>query len=451
MQLLKSRFTLILLIFLQVPAMANTARHALVIGNAAYQHVEPLVNTLNDARDISADLKKSGFTVTLVENTSLDQLIEAMDRYVDRLQSAGGVGLLYYSGHGVQVDGHNYLVPIDAHIKKQSRIKYEAYSLDDALRAMAGRGSGAVNLVVLDACRDNPFAATRSVGSKGLARVSAPESTLILYATRPGDTASDNPGQRNGLFTKHLRTAIQQPGINVEQAFSNVVRNVYSESNRTQYPWKEGVLLKPFAFMPGKPSQSPNYNSNYNPNYNQGVHAESQAESQAVVSRPAATQQPVQPSQSDDELLFWQSSQQCGTQRCLQAYVETYPKGRFTKLAKAMLKPAAPARVNAPELFAVNINVEPADALIQFSGSNDRYQNGMKLKPGKYKLKISRAGYLDLNTSIILKADNTDFRFELKKKPTATTNLRTDSDAEIRTRENEEYKDSFGSPFLQTL
>ncbi len=227
---------------------ADPPRLALVIGNAAYQHAPVLRNTLNDVRDIEADLKLAEFDVTRVEDANLDTLIDAVDHFVNELHARGGVGLLYYSGHGIQVGGRNYLLPVDAQIRTTSRVRYEAYALDDALLRMGGRGAGSVNLVVLDACRDNPFAALKGAGSDGLAPVEAPESTLILYAAKPGQTASDNPGGRNGLFTKHFRLALKQTGIDVERAFSQVVRGVYHDSGRKQYPWKEGVLLEPFSF-----------------------------------------------------------------------------------------------------------------------------------------------------------------------------------------------------------
>ncbi len=231
---------------------ATTAvpRLALVIGNGGYLHTTPLVNTTNDAQDISKDLQAMGFEVMLVENANLDQTIDAVDRFTQRLHATGGVGLLYYSGHGVQVGGENYIVPIDAKLKSPSRVPYEAFALNSALDRMGGREAGAINLVILDACRDNPFSARTRGGSKGLARVSAPESTLILYATRPGETASDNPEGRNGLFTQYLRTAIKQPGVDVEKSFSDVVKAVYKASEGAQYPWKEGVLLSDFSFTP---------------------------------------------------------------------------------------------------------------------------------------------------------------------------------------------------------
>jgi hypothetical protein len=189
-------------------------------------------------------------------------------------------------------------VPVDAAMTRQSRVKYEAYALDDALARMGGRGAGSVNLVILDACRNNPFASTRSTGSRGLARVSAPESTLILYAAKPGQTASDNPSGRNGLFTEHLRKAIRRPDMDVEQAFTDVVVGVYQDSNRTQYPWKEGVLLLRFSFL----------------------------------------EEPVQSSSlRDDETALWHSMDDCGTASCYRAYLQTFPRGRYAAAASALI------------------------------------------------------------------------------------------------------------------
>ncbi|MBU0498705.1 MAG: caspase family protein [Gammaproteobacteria bacterium] len=248
---------LLLLLLLSPWSAAITAdqpRLALVIGNAAYRHVAPLVNTLNDARDIAADLRQAGFQVTEVQDADLATLIDSVEKFATQLHQTGGVGLFYYSGHGIQVDGRNYLAPIDVELKNKGRIKYEAFALDDALGPMGGRGPGSVNLVILDACRDNPFATTRGTSNRGLARVEAPESTLILYATKPGQTADDNPQERNGLFTKHLRRALKTAGLNVETAFTEVVKGVYQESGQQQYPWKEGVLLNEFHFLPGGPA-----------------------------------------------------------------------------------------------------------------------------------------------------------------------------------------------------
>lgn len=230
--------------------MTNAAqeRIALVIGNANYQHYAPLDNPLNDANDLTADLSDLGFSVTLAVDASLDTTIDLVEQFGNQLRDSDAVGLFYYAGHAIQVDGENYLVPIDARLEQSSRVPFETYRINSALGAMRGRAQGAINLIILDACRNNPFPTSTRGASRGLARVAAPESTLILYATQPGQTASDNTAGRNGLFTKHLRKAIQRAGVDVEQGFSEVVRAVYRESGGRQYPWKEGVLLKEFAF-----------------------------------------------------------------------------------------------------------------------------------------------------------------------------------------------------------
>ncbi len=328
---------LILILLSLLPAFGMTAqaaqhRQALVIGNAAYRYANPLVNTLNDARDIANELRATGFQVSEIYDADLDHLIDAMDKFVTRLHEQGGVGVLYYSGHGVQVDGENYLVPIDARLKRKSRIKYEAYALNDALSRMGGRGADSINLVVLDACRDNPFASTRGMGGKGLARVEAPESTLILYAAKPGQTASDNPEGHNGLFTKYLRQAIRRPGMNVENAFSEIVKQVYQESGRAQYPWKEGVLLHPFAFVP------------------------KERQVQQSAPDPATLPDGLNP-----EMLYWESIKDSDNPSLYQAYLGRYPQGHFVELARIKIEvarnklapkpgpaPSAPSPVSVP-------------------------------------------------------------------------------------------------------
>lgn len=300
-----------LLLFCAI-AVAADVRHALVIGNASYRHAAVLQNTLNDARDLADELQQAGFKVRRVENTGLHELIDAVDGFVNQLHASGGVGLLYYSGHGVQVDGQNYLVPVDARLQSRSKIKYEAYALNDALRRMGGRGAGSVNLVILDACRDNPFASTRSLGSKGLAKIDAPESTLILYAAKPGQTASDNPQGRNGLFTKHLRQAIRRPGVNVEVAFGDVVKEVYQESGRQQYPWKEGVLLEPFQFASGGEQQ--------------------------VQKAPAMPFPDNRAIESQADIEYWNWAKTTNSRESYQLYLDEFPSGRFAQLAKLSLQ-----------------------------------------------------------------------------------------------------------------
>ncbi len=369
-----------------------------MIGNAAYEHTKPLVNTLNDVNDIAKELKATGFQVTTLKNADLNHLIDAVDSFVAKLHQSGGVGLLYYSGHGVQVNGHNYLVPVDARLKRKSRVKYEAFSLDDALSRMGGRGAGAINLVILDACRDNPFVAAKGAGDKGLARVDAPESTLILYATKPGATASDNPGGRNGLFTKHLRKAIKQPGVNVEVSFSEVVKGVYRESNREQYPWKEGVLLSQFNFLP--------------------------AHSPPRTGQAAPVTSTVDPLQL--ELAHWSAAVKCGSAACLQDYLNRYPQGQFSGIARARLAPT----------LAFTVKPTPADARVRILNIVPAYRVGMKLKPGSYKIEVSKVGYQRHVAMYELKSGNQVYTVELLPNQVQASAPRVDviTEQEIRAR-----------------
>ena len=219
-------------------ASAASGRDALVIGNAAYEDQPPLVNTLNDARDMAAKLEELGFAVTKVENADRRALTRAVNDFIRRVRGSDGVALVYYSGHGLQANGRNYLLPVDAQIHDQLDIPTEGLAMERLLAGLDGRGDQAVNLLILDSCRDNPYTQAKGIGGKGLARLDDPPSgSLILYATKPGQTASDNPGGRNGLFTKHLLAALDRPGVKVEDAFKEVAREVIRESRRAQYPW----------------------------------------------------------------------------------------------------------------------------------------------------------------------------------------------------------------------
>ncbi len=248
---LKSALPLLLMVLLATPGWAKPERYALVIGNAAYENQPKLVNTLNDARDMAAKLKGLGFEVTQVENANRRILGRSVNNFIRQVQGSDGTVLVYYSGHGLQVNGQNYLLPVDARIEDELDVPLEALTMNRILKGLGGRGDNAVNLVILDACRNNPYKTTnqRAIGDKGLARVSAPGGSLILYATKPGETASDNPTGRNGLFTKHRLEAMDTPGLQVEETFKQVAHNVWSESGRKQYPWQEGSILGRFYFI----------------------------------------------------------------------------------------------------------------------------------------------------------------------------------------------------------
>ena len=225
---------------------ATEQRIALVIGNSAYSS-GPLKNPVNDAADMAAILKKLGFSVTLRKNARLQEMDEAIEAFGNNLKR-GGVGLFYYAGHGVQVNGTNYLLPIGAKINKEADVKYQAVDANKILDEMATANNG-LNIVMLDACRDNPFTRSFRNAARGLAIVSsAPSGTLISYSTSPGNVARDGDG-RNSPYTASLLKYMQAPGLTISDVFINVRTKVKKETG--QVPWELSSLEGQFYFVSG--------------------------------------------------------------------------------------------------------------------------------------------------------------------------------------------------------
>jgi hypothetical protein len=213
-------------------------RMALVIGNAEYTSAGKLRNTLNDAKAMSETLKKLGFDVMLVENGTYEKMKNAIYAFGDRIQDVD-VSLFFYAGHGMEVDGTNYLVPVDANIESHLDIKQKCIPLSGVTNTMEFANDEGLNMIILDACRNNPFPAGKR-GGAGLARVNAPSGTLIAYATDPGSVASDGEGS-NGLYTGEL---VKQLSVSqrIEDIFMNTRNNVEKLSEGKQRPWEEARL-----------------------------------------------------------------------------------------------------------------------------------------------------------------------------------------------------------------
>jgi TPR repeat protein len=221
-------------------------RFALVIGNSQYSS-SPLKNPVNDARDIASTLRSFGFDVALHENTSYKDMRRAIIEFGNRLRDSG-VGVFYYAGHGLQVNGRNYMVPVDAVIQGDAEVAVEAVDVDNILSRME-TARNRLNIVILDACRDDPF--TRSFRSpvQGLASIDAPIGTLIAYATAPGRVAQDASGEgANGLYTSELLKAIKIPGLRIEDVFKRVRQEVVKKTEGKQVPWEASSLTGDFSF-----------------------------------------------------------------------------------------------------------------------------------------------------------------------------------------------------------
>jgi len=238
-----------LLAFFETPAQQQPSqqRTALIIGNADYLS-GPLKNTVNDARSMARALRKSGFDVILREDVSnKDELKRVIRDFGTRLQQHG-TGLFYYAGHGLQVDGFNYIVPVNAVINSQEEVEYECVDAGFVLAMMESSRTD-INIVILDACRNNPFARSFRSANQGLASMSAPTGTIIAYATGPNAVAADGEGV-NGLYTQELLKQINAPGLRVEDVFKNVRRNVLEQSGGAQTPWETSSLIGDFYFIP---------------------------------------------------------------------------------------------------------------------------------------------------------------------------------------------------------
>jgi WD40 repeat protein len=214
-------------------------RLALVIGNANYSQAAKLTNTANDAKSMEAVLKEMNFEVTTVVDGSYEAMKEAIYTFGDRIQDVD-VSIFYYAGHGLEVDGTNYLVPVDANIQSALDVKLKTIPLTGVIRTMEFANDEGLNMIILDACRNNPFPTGKRSGGSGLARVQAPSGTLIAYATDPGSTASDGD-KANGLYTGELVKQMKIPQ-RIEDIFMNTRNQVEHMSNGTQRPWEEARL-----------------------------------------------------------------------------------------------------------------------------------------------------------------------------------------------------------------
>ncbi|MBL8521638.1 MAG: caspase family protein [Betaproteobacteria bacterium] len=225
------------------------SRVALVIGNAAYRHV-PLPNPVHDATDMAALLKEAGFEVVYRENASLKDMHLALREFGDRLKRES-LGLFFFAGHGLQVRGRNYLVPVDADIGREDEVAFSALDLQAVMEKL-DTARNHTNVILLDACRDNPFATRFKVANAGLAQIDAPPGTVVAFATAPGSTAADGSG-RNGLYTKHLLANLARPGVQIEEAFKQVRAAVRAESRGRQTPWESTSLEGELVFKPAPP------------------------------------------------------------------------------------------------------------------------------------------------------------------------------------------------------
>lgn len=374
------------LVFAAIPDFGEGAdkKVALVIGNSLYQHTTPLANPVADAKLITSALVKAGFAVSHHENVSDAQFEGEVAKFA-REAVAANIALIYYAGHGIEHRGKNWLIPIDARLEDEFMLSSEAMPVDRLLEASR---SARNQIIILDACRNNPFpqmrlaeGGTRSVGSRGLGSVELADlgsdsralGTLIAFATSPNDVAKDGPAGTNSPYAEALNRWLREPGIDVSTLFGRVRDDVLAATLNKQQPWTTqsiGALM----ITPGS----------------------------AVVST-------FDPRQT--ELTFWQGVQTSDSAEAFQAYLTRYPKGDFASLATAELlrrkqsQSAIESDISGKGTLAVE--VLPVDAEIWL---NDRKVGSgsvrlAALTPGEFRLEVRSDGYVSQFQSGIVVAD----------------------------------------------
>jgi hypothetical protein len=288
---------------------ASERRIALVIGNGAYTNAPPLKNPPNDARDMAATLKELGFEVASGININQREM-KALIRDFGQKLKTGGAGLFYYAGHGVQSKGRNYLIPVEADIQSEAEVEDAGVDVNLVLNYMDD-AQNSLNIVILDACRNNPFGRSFRSASNGLAQVDAPTGTLIAYATAPGRVASDGTGQ-NGLYTAALLKQMRVPGLSVTETFMHVRAEVMKQTANKQVPWEASSLVGAFYFSaPPKDGASPPVNA-------------------------AANETKIDPVAVERE--YWETIRNSTNRQDYQDYLANYPNGAYAAIAKSKLR-----------------------------------------------------------------------------------------------------------------
>jgi hypothetical protein len=309
-------------------------RVALVIGNGDYKNVPHLDNPPLDAKAIAEAFKGLGFEVVEGYNLDKDHMQKIVAEFTDALQDAKAA-VVYYAGHGIAVDDENYLLPVDVSLKKKSELVYGAVGVSTLLKQM--KQDDRANIIILDACRDNPFAELReknrsTVVDRGLMPIDGDlaRGTLIAFASDPRSTAEDGVAGEHSPFTEALLEHLEDPAAPIDLVMTRVRSTVWEKTHHTQRPWVNTSLIGEFSFnprtaTPPAPAAAPN--------------------PVAVAELP----KPASPDRDVRETVLWQSAEQSNLSVDYQAYLEAFPDGLFAKMAKNRIAHlAAPAAAPSP-------------------------------------------------------------------------------------------------------
>lgn len=322
------RFSLRVCVFFvllpSLPCVAAETRIALIIGNSDYANANlKLTNPVNDANAMQRALKAAGFDTIVRLNAKRVDFYRAVDEFGTRIgRDPHAVGLFYYAGHGVQAEGVNYLIPVDADIQSEADLDANAFDAGRVLRAMK-TAQNEMNIVILDACRDNPLPKTRGM-ERGLARMDAPSGTFIAYAAAPGQSAQDGASGTNGVFTGELVKAMAETGVPLEQMFKKVIAGVKADTHGSQQPWSEASIQGDFYFHgAGQPAAS--------------------TPPATATAPPAAGRSPAA-----DEIAAYKAAEASNTLAGWQIFKRNYPNSAYAATADIRIASLTPSRVAAP-------------------------------------------------------------------------------------------------------
>ena len=359
------RYLVAILLVLASPALAEK-RIALIIGNGAYENVSSLANPRSDAELMALSLEAVGFEVTLLTDSNQFFMKSKIANFGRQLREAGPdtVGLFYYAGHGVQSRGANYLIPTDAKIQHEADLDLVGVEADWVLRQMES-ARNVTNIVILDACRNNPFVGAGSSAS-GLAEMDAPTGSFLSYATAPGDVAVDGAGA-NSPFTSALAEALKQPGVPVEQVFKQVRVDVLEITGGRQTPWDSSSLVAEFQFVEQakadpmetllwssvKSTNDPEQLALFLEVYPEGAHsdeargllltAEASAKAEPAPQVVTPTEAPPSPFQAGEaETAMFELAMSTRSRKDLEAYLAAFPQGIFAALVEAEIASLPP-------------------------------------------------------------------------------------------------------------
>ena len=302
------------LAFAAAPNAAEDRRVALIIGNDAYKALPKLNNAAKDARDLNAALRRLGWQTILKVDVGRRDMVRAVADFTGQI-ATGASGLVFYAGHGIESAGQNFLIPVDAELETEADLVSEAVRLNDVM-ARLEEARNPLNVVILDACRDNPLTRRGRSAERGLGIVSlAPSGLFVAYSAAPGQKAQDGAPGANGVFTGELLRALQRPGLKIEDTFKVVSQGVREKTGGRQNPWIQASLQGDF-YMGAQ--QAP-------------------AEPAAAAVAPA----------TDREGMFWSSIQSSSYVADFEEYLRLFPNGTFAGLARNKIS-ALSAAAKAP-------------------------------------------------------------------------------------------------------